>query len=31
MCTKKHNSAEGWKYSKCKQHTYKTTNKRSYF
>jgi hypothetical protein len=24
MCTKKHNSAEGWKYSKRKQHTYKT-------
>jgi hypothetical protein len=27
MCTKKHNSAEGWKYSKLKQHTYKTTTK----
>jgi hypothetical protein len=24
MCTKKHNSAEGWKYWKRKQHTYKT-------
>jgi hypothetical protein len=31
MCTKKHNSAEGWKYWKRKQHTYKTTKKGSYF
>jgi hypothetical protein len=27
MCTKKHNSAEGWKYWKRKQHTYKTKKK----
>jgi hypothetical protein len=27
MCTKKHNSAEGWKYSKRKQHIYKTNKK----
>ena len=27
VCTKKHNSAEGWKYSKRKQHIYKTNKK----